>query len=83
MHLHGGAFVFLKSEAGLGEAMLMAQATRMRVVSVDYRMPPDAPFPAALNDAVSVWEELMKRYLARNSEAHQELARFFDQHLGR
>src|SRR5262249_31056190 len=29
-------------------------------VSVDYRMPPDFPFPAALDDAVAVYRQLLK-----------------------
>src|SRR3712207_8271077 len=28
---------------------------RFKVISVDYRMPPDFPFPAALDDAMAVW----------------------------
>jgi acetyl esterase/lipase len=39
--------------------MLMAGHGRFRCISVDYRMPPDHPFPAALEDAVAVWRALV------------------------
>jgi acetyl esterase/lipase len=59
LHLHGGGYVLFPGEAGAGEGMLMAGYGGLRVVSVDYRMPPDHPFPAALDDAVAVWKALL------------------------
>ncbi|MGD9613879.1 MAG: alpha/beta hydrolase [Alphaproteobacteria bacterium] len=66
MHLHGGARVLYPGEAGTREAVLMAGFARYKVISVDYRMPPDFPFPAALDDAVSVYRELLKQAPAKN-----------------
>lgn len=62
IHLHGGGYVLYPGEAGAGEAMLMAGYGGFKVVSVDYRMAPDFPFPAALDDAVTVWRSLAARY---------------------
>ncbi len=59
LHLHGGGYVFFPGEAGAGEAMLMAGYGGFRCVSVDYRMAPDFPFPAALDDVVAVWRALL------------------------
>lgn len=59
LHLHGGGFVFGRGEAGTLEAMLVAAFAGYRVISVDYRMPPDAPFPAGLDDALAVWRALL------------------------
>ncbi|MQT12395.1 alpha/beta hydrolase [Segnochrobactrum spirostomi] len=59
VHLHGGAYVLYPGEVGAGEGMLMAAYGRCTVISVDYRMPPDHPFPAALDDAVAVWRALV------------------------
>jgi monoterpene epsilon-lactone hydrolase len=42
VHVHGGGYVLGPGEAGTREAILMAGYGRMRVISVDYRMPPDA-----------------------------------------
>lgn len=59
LHLHGGGYVLFPGEAGAGEGMLMAAYGGFRVVSVDYRMAPDHPFPAALDDAAAVWRALL------------------------
>ncbi|MFZ4405895.1 MAG: alpha/beta hydrolase [Paracraurococcus sp.] len=56
IHIHGGCYVLNPGEAGLPEAILMAGLGGFRVVSVDYRMPPEAYFPAALDDVIAVWK---------------------------
>jgi acetyl esterase/lipase len=60
VHLHGGGYVLYPGEAGAGEAMLMAGYGGFRVISIDYRMPPDFPFPAPLDDVLAVWRTLVK-----------------------
>lgn len=60
VHLHGGAYVLGGGIAGPMEAVLVANACKTRILSVDYRMPPDHPFPAALDDAVAVWKTLLE-----------------------
>jgi acetyl esterase/lipase len=47
-------------EAGLPEAVLMAGFGGFKVISVDYRMPPEAYFPAAHDDALTVWKTASK-----------------------
>ncbi len=62
LHFHGGAYCFNPREAGTTEAAYMAGIGRYKVVSLDYRMPPEHPFPAALDDAVAAYKELLKVY---------------------
>ena len=59
VYVHGGAYVLNAGEAGLPEAMLIAARTKMPVLSIDYRMPPQHPFPAALDDVIAVWENIL------------------------
>jgi monoterpene epsilon-lactone hydrolase len=61
VHTHGGAFVFNRGWAGLREAILIAHHVGIPVLSIDYRMPPEAPYPAAIEDVVAVWRELVSQ----------------------
>jgi epsilon-lactone hydrolase len=62
VHIHGGGYVLFPGDAGNPEAILMAAFSHMKVLSIDYRMPPDFPYPAALDDAIAVWRELVKTH---------------------
>ncbi len=59
VHVHGGAYVLGAGEAGLPEAIVIAHWAKIPVVSIDYRMPPEHPFPAAIDDVVAVWRILL------------------------
>jgi acetyl esterase/lipase len=60
IHVHGGCYVLFPGESGTSEAILMAGLDHFKVISVDYRMPPDAYFPAALDDAITVYKAVLK-----------------------
>ena len=60
LHVHGGGYVLGPGESGLPEAILMAGYGHIKVISVDYRMPPDFPYPAAMDDAMAVYREVLK-----------------------
>jgi hypothetical protein len=66
VHVHGGGYVFGPGLAALPEGLLLASFGGFRVISVDYRMPPDAPYPAAMDDAMAVWREAVKMENPRN-----------------
>jgi epsilon-lactone hydrolase len=65
-HIHGGGYVYAPGESGTAEATLMAGFGGFKVISVDYRMPPDFPYPAAMDDATAVWKEVVKMQNPRN-----------------
>lgn len=60
LFLHGGAYVFGGGSLAGTAALPLAGAGGYRIFSPDYRMPPGHPFPAALDDAVAVYRELLK-----------------------
>ena len=60
VHVHGGGYVFFPGASGTREAILMAAYGKFRIISIDYRMPPDHPYPAAMDDAMAVWKEVAK-----------------------
>jgi acetyl esterase/lipase len=59
INFHGGGYVLNGGDASTGEAVLGAHYSGMKVISVDYRMAPDHPFPAAVEDAVAVWQAVI------------------------
>ncbi|WP_176955978.1 alpha/beta hydrolase [Catalinimonas alkaloidigena] len=51
LYFHGGGFVFGSLDEYNGVCARLAQKTGAIIVSVDYRLAPEHPFPAAANDA--------------------------------
>lgn len=66
VHVHGGCFMSFPGESGTVEAVYMAGFGHFKVISIDYRMPPDHPYPAALDDAITVWKAATKMAAPRN-----------------
>jgi monoterpene epsilon-lactone hydrolase len=66
VHVHGGGYVYNPGEAGTQEATLMAAYGGFKVISFDYRMPPDYPYPAAMDDAMAVWKAAIKMQKPKN-----------------
>ena len=66
IHMHGGCYVLNPGEAALPEAMFMAGFGHVKVISVDYRMPPEAYFPAALDDGIAVYKAASKMTSPKN-----------------
>jgi acetyl esterase/lipase len=65
VHTHGGAFVLNGGEAGTIEAIVIAHLAKIRLLSIDYRMPPRYPAPAGRDDVVTVYQHLLKQRPAR------------------
>src|SRR5580658_493331 len=60
INLHGGGF---NSDSGsLIEGVPIANLAKIKVVSVYYRLAPENPFPAAVDDVIAVYKELLKTY---------------------
>ncbi|MGA2348177.1 MAG: alpha/beta hydrolase [Candidatus Sulfotelmatobacter sp.] len=64
INLHGGGF---NSDSGsLIEGVPIANLAKIKVVSVYYRLAPENPFPAAVDDVIAVYKDLLKTYSPRN-----------------
>jgi epsilon-lactone hydrolase len=60
MNLHGGGF---NADSGsYAESIPIAGYTGIKVVAVLYRLAPENPFPAAVDDAAAVYKALLKTY---------------------
>jgi epsilon-lactone hydrolase len=60
INLHGGGFT--TDSGSLTESIPIANLTQTKVVAVLYRLAPEHPFPAAVDDSVAVYKELLKTY---------------------
>jgi monoterpene epsilon-lactone hydrolase len=59
LYFHGGCFVLGSAEASAGLAANLARKAGARVISVDYRLAPEGPYPAALDDALTAYRALL------------------------
>lgn len=60
INVHGGGF---NSDSGsLTETVPIANLTQTKAVAVLYRLAPEHPFPAAVDDTVAVYTQLLKTY---------------------
>lgn len=64
INVHGGGFVV--DSGSLTETIPIANLTGIKVISVLYRMAPEHPFPAAVDDAIAVYREVLKTYKPKN-----------------
>ena len=60
LHLHGGGYVMGDPAGSRAFTTEFALRSGARVVSVDYRLAPDHPFPAAVEDALAVYRSLIE-----------------------
>ncbi len=62
LSLHGGALIVYGGRLVGFDAARSADQTRCLTWSVDYGMPPDAPYPAGLDHAVAVYRAALERF---------------------
>ena len=59
LYFHGGVYVLGDAVSAAGLASQIGRRTRATVISVDYRLAPEHPYPAAVDDALAAYEALL------------------------
>jgi epsilon-lactone hydrolase len=60
LYFHGGAFIFCSLDTHRTMVALLSRAAGARALSVDYRLAPEHPFPAALEDCLAAYRFLVR-----------------------
>jgi epsilon-lactone hydrolase len=59
VYFHGGVYVLGDAVQAAGLAAQVGRRTRATVISVDYRLAPEHPYPAAVDDALAAYRALL------------------------
>jgi acetyl esterase/lipase len=60
LYFHGGVYVMGDAFLAAALAAQVGRRTQARVISVDYRLAPEHPYPAAVDDALAAYEALLR-----------------------
>ena len=60
LYFHGGVYVLGDAFSAAGLAAQVGRRTRATVISVDYRLAPEHPYPAAADDALAAYQALLR-----------------------
>jgi monoterpene epsilon-lactone hydrolase len=60
-HIHGGGFALGSATSSVGFASDLARKAGMSAITVDYRLAPEHPFPAAIHDVTAAYQALFER----------------------
>ncbi len=69
LYFHGGVYVMSDAFLAAGLASQVGRRTRAKVISVDYRLAPEHPYPAAVDDALAAYEALLDNGIAPSDVA--------------
>ena len=64
LYFHGGVYVMGDAALAAGLASQVGRRIRAQVISVDYRLAPEHPYPAAVDDALAAYQALLDNGIA-------------------
>ncbi|WP_394937955.1 alpha/beta hydrolase [Psychromicrobium sp. YIM B11713] len=67
LYFHGGSFLLGSPETAMGLTANLVTRTGYRAISLDYRLAPEHPFPAAIEDALSAYRALLESGIEASS----------------
>ncbi|WP_408895835.1 alpha/beta hydrolase [Nocardioides sp. R1-1] len=71
LFFHGGGFVIGSRASYTAPARMLAHGTGADVVSVEYRLAPEHPFPAAQDDALTAWRHVVEHAASWGVDPHR------------
>lgn len=66
LYFHGGGYVIGSPDTHKGLVSCLSDALKAEAWSMDYRMGPEAPFPAGVDDAVAAYKALLETHAPEN-----------------
>src|SRR5712691_8270652 len=69
LYVHGGVYVLGDAFQAAGLAAQVGRRTQAKVISVDYRLAPEHPYPPAVDDALAAYEALLHTGIAPSNIA--------------
>jgi monoterpene epsilon-lactone hydrolase len=69
LYFHGGVYVMSDAFLAAGLASQVGRRTLAKVISVDYRLAPEHPYPAAVDDALAAYGALLENGIAPSNIA--------------
>jgi len=67
LYFHGGSFILGSPQTAMGLTAGLVNRTGYRAISLDYRLAPEHPFPAAIQDGVAAYRSLLEDGLSAGS----------------
>ena len=64
LYFHGGVYVMGDAFLAADLASQIGRRTRAKIISVDYRLAPEHPYPAAVHDALAAYQALLHNGIA-------------------
>ena len=71
LFFHGGGFVIGSRASYTAPARMLAHGTGADVISVEYRLAPEHPFPAAQDDALAAWRYVVDHAAGWGADPHR------------
>tara|TARA_R110002051_G_scaffold312779_1_gene388219 strand:- start:967 stop:1938 length:972 start_codon:yes stop_codon:yes gene_type:complete len=66
IYIHGGGFVFYPADVTLLSSIPLADASGLKIITIDYTLAPQAKFDQILNQVIRGYQVLLKEYKVEN-----------------
>ncbi|MCF6194508.1 MAG: alpha/beta hydrolase [Kangiellaceae bacterium] len=74
VYIHGGAYVVFSADVTIASVLPLAEATGVRILSIDYTLAPHSQFENTTDEVVTFYKALLKQYDAKNIAVYGDSA---------